>query len=99
MAVQRLLVAKPARHIDTDATRAEAKKSIQWAAIIIPTAIIRTIGPRPMRNVLPVNLMIKASASAAKSVRKKTSSTAGIEISLPRIAVKPQRKMIKCSSR
>lgn len=95
IAVQRLTVEMPAKQIATDETRAEAKNKIQWAEIINPTATIFMIVLRPIRNGVFRKYKIRNKAEAAIRVRKKTNSTAGIEINLPKMAVKPQRKTIK----
>jgi hypothetical protein len=95
MLVQNEVVAIPARQTEAVEIRADPKNNIQWAEIITPV-------PSNLRVLVYVvsmgifdNQMMIPSPAVASMVLKNTSSTGGISINNPRIAVNPQRIIMK----
>lgn len=88
-------VAIPAKHTEAVETRAEAKNKIQCNDIKTPVPPIFSPSTSPT---LKFRFLISKSIpkpAAARNVLQNTISTEGIEISKPRIAVKPHRNTIK----
>ena len=95
MAVQSDAVANPTKLTDAVEICPEAKKAIQWAPTNNPVemSLMKSLkGTSSFPLVSRINATIPI---VARRVLKKTISTAGIEISFPKIAVDPQSKTMK----